>query len=332
VGWGEAAPGAEREIRRVETLVRGRSAGAFEELRQRLAGAPELEPAVGMAALDVAARQAKVPVHQFLGGPTRTKVRILSRLDDASPSGMKAALAAGQRAFLTPLPQASLRTPPARNHGQALAAAARAQLEALRGTLGPDADFVLDGQAALTPGDASFVAAACESLRPMWLDEPCGPVGLAPLRKIAGESGVPIGLGRGLRGAPGGAAFLDLLREQVVDVLRPDLHAMSLTQIRRSAALAETYYVAVAPLHAGGPVATAAGLQLAACLPNFFALEIPIPRAEADRRFRAALAGAALERVTDGSAALPTGPGLGLTIDERALGHTSPAARPGGAP
>ena len=36
------------------------------------------------------------------------------------------------------------------------------------------------------------------------------------------------------------------------------------------AALAETYYIAVAPHHEGGPIGTAAALHLAASLPNFF--------------------------------------------------------------
>jgi galactonate dehydratase len=110
-----------------------------------------------------------------------------------------------------------------------------------------------------------------------------------------------------LTASPG---FQDLLREDLIDVFRPDLARNGITQIRKFAALAEANYVAVAPYHDGGPVGTAAALHLAASLPNFFAQQIPVPDADEDRRFRAALAGAALESVTDGYFALRTEPGL----------------------
>jgi galactonate dehydratase len=77
--------------------------------------------------------------------------------------------------------------------------------------------------------------------------------------------------------------------------------------------------VAVAPYHDGGPVATAAALQLAASLPNFFIQQIPFPQAEQDRRMRADLAGASLEVPRDGFLNLPTGPGLGITVNEQTL-------------
>ena len=57
------------------------------------------------------------------------------------------------------------------------------------------------------------------------------------------------------------------------------------------AALAEACYVAVAPHHDGGPIATAAALHLAASLPNFVIQHIPPATAEDDRRMREAVAG-----------------------------------------
>ena len=84
------------------------------------------------------------------------------------------------------------------------------------------------------------------------------------------------------------------------------------------AAIAESYYVAVAPYHNGGPVASAAAFQLAASLPNFFIQQIPLPQAEQDRKMRLAIAGN-VEVVKDGFAVLPSGPGLGISVDEKAL-------------
>jgi galactonate dehydratase len=76
--------------------------------------------------------------------------------------------------------------------------------------------------------------------------------------------------------------------------------------------------VAVAPYHDGGPIGTVAALHLAASLPNFFIQQIPLPAADADRKMRAELAGS-VEAVKDGFAALPTAPGLGITVDEATL-------------
>ena len=73
---------------------------------------------------------------------------------------------------------------------------------------------------------------------------------------------------------------LTLSRQQfwfLIDVIRADISRYGITRIRRVAALAETYYVGVAPFHDGGPIATAAALNLAASLPNFFIQQLPLP-------------------------------------------------------
>src|SRR5205814_10037674 len=151
--------------------------------------------------------------------------------------------------------------------------------------------------------------------RRLWFDEPCHVSSLARRRKMAAESVTPLGFGRHLHQA---GDFQDLLREELMDVLRPNLALHGISSIRKMAAIAETYYVAVAPYHDGGPIGTAAGLHLAALLPNFFIQQIPLPVADADRKMRTELAGS-VEAVKDGFAALPTGPGLGITVNEAAL-------------
>jgi len=136
------------------------------------------------------------------------------------------------------------------------------------------------------------------------------------LKKLASENVTPIGLGRDVREC---SVIQDLLREDAVDIIRPDMGRCGISQIRRMAALAETYYVAVGPTHDGGPIGTAAALHLAAALPNFFIQQIPLPEAEADQRMRRELTAAPVEIVKDGFAELPVGPGLGITVNEQAL-------------
>ena len=115
------------------------------------------------------------------------------------------------------------------------------------------------------------------------------------------------------------SVYQDLLREGIVDVLRPSIQRDGISGIRRIAAMAETYYVAVAPNHDGGPIGTAAALQLAAALPNFFIQNIPSPADDRDRKMRAELVSQPIETVRDGYLSLPNTPGLGITVNESAL-------------
>jgi galactonate dehydratase len=222
--------------------------------------------------------------------------------DPALAASMKRAMADGFRAFSVPVPRPAHRTRP--------------MLESLRSAGGDQADFVLDGGGTLPAGEAGAVATAVERLHPLWFEEPCPTASLQAVRKIASETVVPLGFGRSLHD---GSAFQDLLREEAADILRPDLAACGISQIRRIAALAEAYYIAVAPFHDGGPIGTAAALHLAASLPNFFIQQVPTPEDEKDRRMRREMVKEPVETVKDGFLSLPSGAGLGITVNPDAL-------------
>ncbi|MDQ6700986.1 MAG: hypothetical protein M3Z36_12470, partial [Acidobacteriota bacterium] len=258
----------------------------------------------------------KAPIYRVLGGPTRNKVRAMTSLagasDDELVADLKRAMAAGFRAFSVPVPP-----PAARNQGQAYARATRKRVDTLRAAAGNgNIDFVLNGGDHLSPGDAGSLAASLESFHLLWFDEPCAVSNLQTIRKISGETVTPIGFGRHIT-EPG--TFQDLLREGLVDIVRPDLSRNGISQCRRLAAMAEPYYTAVAPHHEGGPISTIAALHLAASLPNFFIQHIPLPAAAEDRKMRADLVSGSPEAVRDGFAALPGGNGLGIAVNEKAL-------------
>jgi galactonate dehydratase len=155
-----------------------------------------------------------------------------------------------------------------------------------------------------------------EGKHPLWFDEPCPHSNLETIRKISGETVVPLGFGRGIRDS---GTFQALLREGLIDIVRPDLAFFGISGVKRIAALAETYYVAVAPHHFAGPIGTAAAIHVAASIPNFFAQHVPIPVAPEDKAMRAALCSPNLESGRDGFLSLPQGPGLGITVNESAL-------------
>ena len=291
-GWGECAQAAEQDAKALEKEWIGKPATLFAAIDP----SSPLAGALDMALLDVLGKACRAPVYRVLGGPTRHKVRAFS--DSAAP---------GFHAVGVAVPP-----PASRNQGKAF----QNQIQALVKQVPEDHDFVLSARGRLTAGDAASVAAAIESSHPLWFDEPCAVSNLEVVRKISAETVTPLGFGRGI-GDPG--VFLTLLREGLVDVVRPDIAVHGISGARRIAVMAEAYYVAIAPHHDGGPVATAAALHLAASVPNFFIQHVPRPENAADREMRAAIVAGGLEMPRDGFLELPAGRGLGIEVNEAAL-------------
>ena len=101
-----------------------------------------------------------------------------------------------------------------------------------------------------------------------------------------------------------------------MDVLQPDLtHCGGLLETKKIAAMAEAHGVLLAPHYVGASVGTAAVLHLAACTPNLKILEYFNDFAEPF----VTEAAPGLPAVTDGSFPLPSGPGLGVTLNEDVL-------------
>ncbi len=203
-----------------------------------------------------------------------------------------------------------------RPFGETRARRTRIKFSQLVNAVPEDRDFVLVGKGSLTPGDAASVGTTVEPKHPLWFDEPCSHSNIDALRKVANESVVPLGFGRGIDD-PG--VFQALLREGLIDLVRPEIGIFGINGTRRVAALAEPYYVAVAPRHNGGPVGTAAAIQIAASIPNFFIQNVSYPSAEQDRAMWRDIASPGLEISKDGFLELTKAPGLGIAVNEAAL-------------
>jgi len=257
----------------------------------------------------LSARVAGVPLFQYLGGPVRFKARIMARLDDPRQAG--AAQAKGYRAFTLTVPPRESMT-----RLQTYVDSVRRSLDDFKKAAGDEAEVVLDGAGALQPGDAAVVARAIEREHPIWFDEPTSVLSRDALSRIVDESTVPVGLGRHLHNA---GDFQNLLGLGCVDVIRPSLALNSLHKIRRMAAIAESHYIAVAPYHDGGPLATMFGVHLGASLSNFYIQEAPFPASARDREMRAAILGGVAESGQDGFAPVVDQPGLGVRLNEEAV-------------
>ena len=105
--------------------------------------------------------------------------------------------------------------------------------------------------------------------------------------------------------------FREILEKRAASILQPDIsHCGGIFEARLIAGMAEAYYAAVAPHCPLGPISLAAGLHLDASIPNFLAQEhTTFGEGYLKNPFV----------FKDGYLELPTGPGLGIELDEEAM-------------
>lgn len=105
----------------------------------------------------------------------------------------------------------------------------------------------------------------------------------------------------------------------MVDIIQPDIsHAGGILEVRKIAAMAEAYDVAVAPHCPLGPIALAASLQVDACTPNVFIQEQSLEmHYNQGGDLLDYLKDPGVFRYDAGYVPLLTGPGLGVEIDDK---------------
>lgn len=121
---------------------------------------------------------------------------------------------------------------------------------------------------------AKQLAASLEPLHPMFIEEPLLSDHPAELARLAQQTSIPIALGERLYTR---WDFRPMLESGAVDIIQPDVaHCGGISELRRIAAMAEAYDVALAPHSPLGPIALAACLQIGACCPNHVIQEMSL--------------------------------------------------------
>ena len=186
-------------------------------------------------------------------------------------------------------------------------------VEAVRDAVGPDVEILIEMHGRFNPVTAVEFARELARFKPSWLEEPVPPENLAAQKKAAdaiAPLGIPVATGERLHTM---YEYRELFELQACDIIQPDItHFGGILNTKKLAAWAEAYYVLIAPHNVGGPISTAAALHLAACTPNYKIQEHFNDFAEAYVKEAAP----GNPEIEDGYFALPTGPGLGVTLDE----------------
>ncbi len=327
-GWGEAS--LEGHAEAVD--------GALEALRDKFVGAdpyriediwqvgyrsgfyrggPVLMSALAgleQALWDLKGRTLNLPVWEMLGGRVRDRIRAYAWIGGDRPNEIGvAATARREQGFsavkMNATPEIDwIGTPKLFD----------AVIERVEAAQKAGMDVGLDFHGRVHRPLAKQLAKALEPLGLLFIEEPLLSENPEGLRQIAGLTSIPIALGERLYSR---WDFKPFFESGAVDIIQPDLsHAGGILEVRKIAAMAEAYDIAVAPHCPLGPLALAACLQVAACAPNVAIQEMSLGihyNVGADLftycRDKTQLS------PRDGYLAIPAGPGLGVDIDEDAV-------------
>ena len=291
-------------------------------------GGPILMSAIAgidQALWDIKGKFYNAPIYQLLGGKARDTIKVYSWIGGDRPSEVGAAakemMEIGFRAVKM---NATEELQYVDSYDKIDAAIKR--IAAVREEVGAELGIGIDFHGRVHRPMAKILAKELEPYRPMFIEEPVLPENNEALREIAHHVSIPIATGERMFSR---WQFKNLLMDGYADIIQPDLsHAGGITECKKIFSMAEAFDVAVAPHCPLGPIALAACLQVDATCHNAFiqeqSLGIHYNRGSDLLDY---LVDTTVFKYEDGYVKIPSGPGLGIEINEdhvrkmAAIGH-----------
>lgn len=269
---------------------------------------------VEMALWDIKGKDLGVPVYQLLGGKVRDSVKCYA---NAWFAGAKKPEEFAQKAKIAvkngfsglkwdPFGKEYLNIDP-KHLNDALDCIA-----AVKDAGGDQVHLIIEGHGRFNVPTAVRIGNALEKFGILWFEEPIPPDDKKGIAWVRSKIATPVSGGERLYSR---FEYADYLRMECADFWQPDVsHAGGIMEVRKIAAMAESHYIPVCPHNPSGPVANAATLQLAACIPNFYLLETMAN----DIPWRADVS---TEKVKfeNSEMFIPDLPGLGIDINEEEI-------------
>ncbi|WP_188524242.1 galactonate dehydratase [Isoptericola cucumis] len=280
---------------------------------------------IDQALWDIKGKALGVPVHELLGGRVRDRIKVYSWIGGDRPAetaaAAKEAVGRGFSAVKMNGPE-ELQFLDTRDKVEKVVA----NVAAVREAVGPDVGIGVDFHGRVHRPMARVLLEALEPYHLMFVEEPVLSEHVDGIADVLRSSSTPIALGERLFSR---WDFKDVITSGVVDVIQPDLsHAGGITEVRKIAAMAEAYDIAVAPHCPLGPIALAACLQLDAVAYNAVIQEQSLGiHYNTSNDLLDYVADPTVFAYADGAVEIPRGPGLGIEVDEdyvrerAAVGH-----------
>jgi L-alanine-DL-glutamate epimerase-like enolase superfamily enzyme len=237
-----------------------------------------------MACWDIAGKALDRPVHALLGGKVNERLRTYTYLyppentdaasfyndPHASAEVAAACLADGFTAMKFD-PAGPYTVYDGRMPDQETLTRSANFCREIRAAVGDRADLLFGTHGQFTAAGALRLAERIAPFDPLWFEEPCPPDMPEEMAKVAAGTSIPVATGERLCSK---FEFARVLQTGAAAILQPNLgRAGGILEGKKIAAMAEAYYVQIAPHLYCGPIVAAANIQLAACIPNFLILE-----------------------------------------------------------
>ena len=284
--------------------------------------------AIELALWDIKGKALGVPVHELLGGPVRSEVKVYANgwnheYDDVAKWARAAArpLKDGYRAlkcypFAHELPDGTFRHVSARMVDDSRFHRAVERVKALRAEVGPEIEIMLDLSGGVCDDQFVRFLDVCRDLDIRWIEEPVDPFNLAGLARTAARTAIPIAVGERVYGRAG---FRNVLDTGAVSIVMPDIaNCGGLLEAVQIAGMAETYNARVSPHNCASSLCSAASLALCAVIPNAMNLEI-YPYFSDSNSYVQVLENPLEREIRGGVAGVSSAPGLGAIIDHKAI-------------
>lgn len=280
---------------------------------------------IDQALWDIKGKRHGLPVHQLLGGRVRDRIGVYSWIGGDRPAETaRQAADAVARGFRAVKMNGTEEMQFIDTWDKVTRAVENVAL--IREAVGEDIGVAVDFHGRVHAPMAKVLIKELEPFHLMFIEEPVLSENIGSLLDVMRTTPTPIALGERLFSR---WDVKEILASGAVDIIQPDpCHSGGITETRKIAAMAEAYDVALA-LHCPlGPIALATCLQIDAGAYNAFIQEQSLGiHYNADNDLLDYLVDRSVFEYVDGMVRIPTGPGLGIEIDEdyvrerAAVGH-----------
>ncbi len=289
-----------------QTMYRGGFYRGGPVLMSALAG-------IDQALWDIKGRYYEAPVYELLGGRARDKIQVYSWIGGDRPAEVAAEAVQRMEAGFDAVKMNATEEMHYIASSREVKKAVQ-RVRSVRNEVGDELDIAVDFHGRVHRGTAKVLFRELAPYNLLFIEEPVLSENYEALKDLTGF-GIPIALGERLFSR---WDFKHILSEGLVDIIQPDLsHAGGISEVKKIAALAEAYDTAVAPHCPLGPISLAAAVQIDGCTPNVFIQEQSLGiHYNKTTDLLEYLQNPDIFEYSEGYIELPSGPGLGIEIDE----------------
>lgn len=272
--------------------------------------------AIEMACWDLIGKATGQPIYNLLGGKYHDKLRAYAYMntqgvwEDPALAGERARELVADGNTACKLDPFRPITGPPRDYPLATIRHVAKIFRAIRDAVGDRLEIGIGTHGQFSTAGAIRVASILEEFHPYWFEEPVSVENVDEMARVAAHTTIPIATGERLVTK---FEFSEVLEKQAAQVIQLDVgQCGGILEAKKIAGMAEAHFAMTAPHMYCGPVAAAAAVQLDTCSPSFLIQEF-----NSNDLHREILKEPI--KFEKGFITPPTGPGLGIELDEEVV-------------